>query len=233
MSVHIIRRGEAIAEITLMPPESIDIVLTDPPYFMPALHYMTEAKENGRTFADMGIFEYYFSDYFAQVKRVLKPKGVVYMFCNSESYPIFYYHAFKNFGRARVLVWDKMGIGPGSVWRHVHELILFSCKGSLQIGGGDSDIIRCKRVKYNDKVHPAQKPTDLLEKLIKKHTDANLLRMPAEYTVLDTFAGSGSTIEACRRVGCKGIAIESDRSYFDKMVQRYNTDAVQKRFSSF
>ena len=214
-------KGEALATMTEMEAESVDMLLTDPPYFMPATHYVSRQAWK-KTFADMGIFEYYFAQYFTQAHRILKADGVVYMFCNAESYPIFYWHAYRAFQKVEMLVWDKQTIGLGSPWRRQHELILFAYKSKCDYGGNQADIIRCKRVAAAHRVHPAQKPVELLKVLIGKHA-----RKPI--VVCDTFAGSGSTVEACRHFDNVGwIAIENDENYFETMVKKFNEDAIQR-----
>ena len=56
-------------------------------------------------------------------------------------------------------------------------------------------------------VHPTQKPTDLLEYLIKTYTNEN-------ETVLDFTMGSGSTGVACMNTNRNFIGIELDEHYF-------------------
>lgn len=56
--------------------------------------------------------------------------------------------------------------------------------------------------------HPTQKPTDLLEYLIKTYTNEN-------ETVLDFTMGSGSTGVACMNTNRKFIGIELDNNYFN------------------
>ena len=58
------------------------------------------------------------------------------------------------------------------------------------------------------RVHPTQKPVDLLEYLIKTYTNEN-------ETVLDFTMGSGSTGVACMNTNRKFIGIELDNNYFD------------------
>ena len=58
------------------------------------------------------------------------------------------------------------------------------------------------------KVHPTQKPVDLLEYLIKTYTNKNEL-------VLDFTMGSGSTGVACMNTNRKFIGIELDENYFN------------------
>ena len=62
-------------------------------------------------------------------------------------------------------------------------------------------------------VHPTQKPTDLLEYLIKTYTNEN-------ETVLDFTMGSGSTGVACMNTNRKFIGIELDENYFEIAKER-------------
>jgi DNA modification methylase len=64
-----------------------------------------------------------------------------------------------------------------------------------------------------DKIHPTQKPTEILEYFIE------LLSNPGD-TVLDTFAGSGSCGIASLSRGRKFILIERDTKMFTKMQQK-------------
>ena len=61
--------------------------------------------------------------------------------------------------------------------------------------------------------HPTQKPTDLLEYLIKTYTNE-------EETVLDNCMGSGSTGVACVNTKRNFIGIEIDENYFDIAKER-------------
>ena len=63
------------------------------------------------------------------------------------------------------------------------------------------------------KQHPTQKPTGLLEWLIKTYTNE-------DETVLDNSMGSGSTGVACVNTGRKFIGIELDQGYFDIAKER-------------
>ena len=71
------------------------------------------------------------------------------------------------------------------------------------------------------KQHPAQKPTDLLEWLIKTYTNDG-------ETVLDNCMGSGSTGVACVNTGRRFIGIELDKDYFaiaKKRIEEKERDA--------
>ena len=63
-------------------------------------------------------------------------------------------------------------------------------------------------IKNNGKLHPTQKPLDILERIIKTSSNENDI-------VLDCFMGSGSTGVACINTNRKFIGIEKDEKYFE------------------
>jgi site-specific DNA-methyltransferase (adenine-specific) len=69
------------------------------------------------------------------------------------------------------------------------------------------NIIQVSNANQKNKVHPTQKPVELLEYLIKTYTKEN-------ETVLDFTMGSGSTGVACVNTNRKFIGIELDKEYF-------------------
>lgn len=89
-------------------------------------------------------------------------------------------------------------------------------KGSSVYGyadeGGASRFFYCSKASRKDRgsdnTHPTVKNTKLMEYLIKLIT-------PPNGTVLDPFAGSGSTLVAAKRLGFKFIGIEKEREYFE------------------
>lgn len=68
------------------------------------------------------------------------------------------------------------------------------------------------------KVHPTQKPTALMERLILASTN------PGD-VVLDNCMGSGTTGVACENTGRRFIGIERDPTYFDVAVGRVSDAA--------
>jgi site-specific DNA-methyltransferase (adenine-specific) len=62
-------------------------------------------------------------------------------------------------------------------------------------------------------VHPTQKPTELLEYLIKTYTNENDL-------VLDNCCGSGSTLLAAKNLNRNWIGIEKEEKYFNIAKER-------------
>lgn len=76
-----------------------------------------------------------------------------------------------------------------------------------------SNIIQISNANQRGKVHPTQKPVELLEYLIKTYTNEGDL-------VLDFTMGSGSTGVACKNLGRKFIGIELEEKYFNIAVKR-------------
>lgn len=70
-----------------------------------------------------------------------------------------------------------------------------------------------------DKIHPTQKPIEILQYFIE------LLSNPGD-TVLDTFAGSGSTGVAAQNINRNFILIEKDPKMFIKMEERVKKSSL-------
>lgn len=72
-----------------------------------------------------------------------------------------------------------------------------------------------ERVRVGGIAHPTVKPLDLMRWLVRLVT-------PPGGTVLEPFAGSGTTVEACILEGFKCTAIEREADYLPLIVQRIN-----------
>ena len=72
-----------------------------------------------------------------------------------------------------------------------------------------------KEPRNNGKLHPTQKPIDILERIIKTSSNEGDV-------ILDMFMGSGSTGVACMNTGRKFIGIELDPKYFAISEERIN-----------
>ena len=85
--------GDCLEVMKEMPDKCVDLIVTDPPYFLPAQHYQTR-KTFQRNFGDLGILEGFFKLIFEQFSRILKNDGSFYIFCDGQSYPLFYYYGY-------------------------------------------------------------------------------------------------------------------------------------------
>lgn len=76
-----------------------------------------------------------------------------------------------------------------------------------------TSILRIKRPIRNEE-HPTMKPIALLERLIRSSSKQG-------ENVLDSFAGSGSTLLACERLGRTCYALELDPKYIAVILKRF------------
>ena len=185
---------------------SVDILYTDPPYIPPE-HSKTLTKYK-KTMSEMGILEGFYKIFLKKIDRVLKDDGILLLFCNSDSYPMFYIHLFPYVKKMRCFVWDKISCSLGYTFRHQHEMILCGERMNMKpIKCGTGDIFKCKVVKAKEKDHPAQKPIELHKHILKNIVDDDTV-------VLDCFMGTGSIGLACKELGCKYIGMEVEPEYY-------------------
>lgn len=93
-----------------------------------------------------------------------------------------------------------------------HEFVLYGNKGRRFLEGfRHCDIVKAKRT--GNKLHPTQKPVQLLEFFIKNSSKEGDI-------IIDPFMGSGSTGIACLNTNRKFIGIELDNNYFEVAKRR-------------
>lgn len=209
-------QGDCLEILDTLPSNSVDLICTDPPYFLPVNSYVGVRGEgyHKRTLADTSILKGYFAQIFEKLNRVLKPTGTFYVFCDAQSYPIFYQTMYPHCEYVRLLIWDKILSYNGYTWRHQHELIAWGEKEeSPRIATGDGDIIKCRGVLQADRNHPAEKPLEILRKLILKSTKQGDV-------VLDPYMGSGSTCIAACELERQYIGIELDEGHIQTAKER-------------
>lgn len=116
------------------------------------------------------------------------------------------------------VIWDKVVHGMGDLkgdFASQHENIIFATKGRFKFHGKrGKSVIRVQRVDPDKLVHPNEKPVELIEQLVE-------LICVKGGTVLDPFAGSGTTGVACKRTGRDCILIEQSPEYI-KIIKARN-----------
>ena len=149
------------------------------------------------------------------------------MFCAVENY-----HLFKLFLEARdskndtpkmwvrpsPLIWDKKRTTSpfrGLDYSPSTELILFAAKAPRErkLTEPSRELLSFSPIDSRARVHPFEKPQELLRFLIKQSTFQS-------HMVLDPFAGSASTLIAARSLGRKSLGFELDEERFLGAQQR-------------
>lgn len=207
-----IYHGDTLELLPGMP--KADLLLTDPPFFMPAQPY---AGRSGwqKSWGDTSVLAWWWAQVLDAAIPRLSPMASAFAFCDDESYPVFYPEFYRRFDNLAALVWDKGAIGMGSPWRHSHEFVIAArWKGSKWLGGASrSDVLRYKSVHSSERLHPVDKPIELLASLITPTTDKGDL-------VLDPFLGGGSTLVAAKNLGRRAIGIEIEERYCEIAAKR-------------
>ena len=86
--------------------------------------------------------------------------------------------------------------------------------------GIETTVIREDKPTKND-LHPTMKPIKLIARLIKNSSRR-------DESVLDLFAGSGSTLIACEQLGRKSYNMEYDPRYADVIIERWENYTGKK-----
>ncbi|MBA3822073.1 MAG: site-specific DNA-methyltransferase [Deltaproteobacteria bacterium] len=192
-------QGDAVSWLRALPSESIDLVVTDPPYESLEKHRAigtTTRLKNSKASSNnwFSIFpNARFPELFAEVYRVLRKNTHCYLYCDPETMfvakPIGEAAGFKFW---KPIIWDKRNIGMGYHYRARYECILFFEKGKRKLNDlGVADILEAPRISGG---YPAEKPPAISETLIRQST------LPGEL-VIDPFMGSGSVGVAAMTLG--------------------------------
>jgi len=208
-----------------IPDNSIDMVLTDPPYRLVGGGSGPNAKNMGgifdpskKTTKSGEVFDHNsikFSDWLPPVYRVLKNGTHCYIMINSRNLAKLQLAAESaGFKFQNLLVWEKNNVTPSRYYMQKCEYILMLRKGAAKTIGnkGDANIFHTPSILGN-KSHPSEKPVPLMERIIGNSSE------PGE-TVLDPFMGSGSTGVAAKNLNRKFIGCEMDDNYYNIAVKR-------------
>jgi DNA modification methylase len=201
-----ILHGDCIEVMRQMPANSVDFILTDPPYLV---NYCDRSGRSILNDAD----DNWLKPAMAEAYRLLKQDRVAIMFYGWTKVDAFF-DAWKNAGFRPVghLVFRKTYSSKSRFLRYQHEQAYLLSKGRPPLPNQPlADVID---MPYSgNKLHPTQKPVSMLAKLIRAFS------LPGEI-VLDAFAGSGSSCAAALLTSRRYIGIELDPEYHLAAVQR-------------
>lgn len=200
--------GDSLTVLRDMEADSVDMVITDPPY---GIDYQSSYKEKASRLAKIANDKAPFIWWIYDAARVVKRGGGVLCFTRWDVQQVFI-DALRLAGLTvkSVIVWDKKAHGMGDLkgsFAPRYEAIIFATKGRYEFPGKrPDDLIACAKVGNPSLTHPNEKPVELLEQLIEATTIPGAL-------ILDPFAGSGSTLAAAAKTGRQYIGIEIDEQY--------------------
>lgn len=201
--------GDCIPTLAAFAPDSVDFVLTDPPYLVRYQSRDGRRVQNDDTAA-------WLRPSFAQLARVLKPGGLCVSF-----YPWNRVELFATAWRAAGLrivghvVFRKRYASGGRLLRYTHEAAYLLAKGEVTPPAQPiADVIDWRYT--GNRLHPTQKPVSALCPLVEAFC-------PPDGLVLDPFCGSGSTLVAAEQCGRRYLGIEIDPAHYQTATQRLAT----------
>ncbi|QPG30439.1 site-specific DNA-methyltransferase [Bacillus subtilis] len=209
-----IYQRDCIEGMRMLPDNSVDLLLTDPPYTMPTITAFGRKKV--RNVADLSIQETYMKALKVEFERVLKPNSPIFIFCDDNYYTSIF-RAFYDWNHTQMIVWDKNKIGMGKPFRKRHELIFYANRESIDYHRSEGlthypTVLNYKPV-GQERVHGAQKPVDLVSDIIRGFS------MNGDI-VLDCFMGSGTTAVASKELARNFVGFELNSDFIELANQR-------------
>lgn len=186
-------QGDCLEVMKGIPDKSVDLIITDPPYGM---NFQSNyRKEKHKKIIGDDRFPVEIIEEFKRISR----RGI-YIFCRWDNL----YQLPKP---KSVIAWVKNNWSMGDL-KHEHgrmwEAIAFYNMENHEFIKRIPDVIIANRT--GNKLHPTQKPIDLIEKIINCNVGD---------IILDPFAGSGTTGVACKNTGRNYILIEQEPEYVE------------------
>lgn len=207
---------------------SVDIVITDPPYILSAGSTIHQSGKTG-TWADMMNAAYWYSAWYSQVWRILKPTGSFWTFCNWRTLPVVQKAAMDaKMPVHSLLVWDKKWIGPGGHQglRPRYENVALLGKENFKIRNRSiDDIWEFLWSANKPNGHPAEKPVALIQRILE------ICEIEHGGVVADPFMGSGTTGVAALNFNLRFIGIEQDPQFYEIAQRRCIGADAQQSFS--
>ena len=185
-----------------------DLLLTDPPYGIGASNVKRGGRQDGNSFAPSRMYEA--SDWdnkpadnellqlaISKARQAIIFGGNYFCLGPSSCWLVWDKETGANGYADAELAWTNL---PGAV-----RLIRHQWKGMFQAF-------------HEERWHPTQKPIPVIRWAIEKATNIE--------SVLDCFAGSGSTLLAAKEIGHRSIGIEIEPKYCELTVKRLRQEVL-------
>ena len=241
---HQLYNEDFLQGVTKINDSSIDLIIADPPYGLGKDYGNDSDKLSGDKLVS------WTEQWIDAVIPKLKDTGSLYIFATWKHSPEIFSMIKKKIIMKNEIIWDRRVPSMGGSTRSfssVHDNIGFFVKSKnyyfdldsvripydsetkkkrtrsifvgkkwLELGYNPKDIwsiCRLHKQHPEREDHPTQKPLEMIERMI-------LASSPKDGTVLDPFAGSGPTVEACINKQRNCIAFELNSEYCDIIRKR-------------
>ena len=231
--------------------DSVDLVIADPPYSLGKDYGNDSDKKSPLEYLR------WTEHWIDAVIPKLNETGSLYIFTTWRFSPEIFSYMKQRLIMLNEIVWDRKVPSMGGSTRRfssVHDTIGFFAKSKkyyfdidpvripydpetkkartrsifvgkkwLEVGYNPKDVwsvSRLHRIHRERENHPTQKPLEIIERMVKSSCPENGI-------VLDPFAGSGTTVEACIKNNRHCIAFEINSSYCDIIDKRVEKATMQ------
>ncbi len=206
-----------------LPDNSIDLVVTDPPY----KNYQSNRPKVNPKQKRIEESDFDLEFLVEQCHRVLKPSRHFYCFCDHHTFALVKPAVEQYFTYKNCLVWVKNNHGSGDLkgnWAPQHEFIIYASKGKRRPLNPPrpSNVMRYSKVPNEKYSHGTAKPVELLKHIIEVSSNAGEL-------ALDPYAGVMSTAAACIETGRDYLMIEKDEDFYRRGEERINQLLAKNR----
>jgi len=241
--VNKIYNKDCIIGMKTIPDETIDLVVTDPPF---AINFKAKKANYNRTasrvlsgYNEINVEDYYkfTNNWMRQVKRVLKKSGSMYVFSGWNNLKdILTALDVNGFTTINHIIWKyQFGVVTAKKFVTSHYHCLFVCKNdkmrkffpysrfkkNAKTSDGKSlhyrdkeDVWIIKREYWTgDDKTPTKLPAEIIKKILQYSSEKNDL-------ILDPFLGSGQVAVISKMLGRKYLGFEIIKSYYDFAYKR-------------
>jgi len=232
--------GDSRDVIKRIPDNSIDFILTDPPYNI-GKHSTGNIPLSGRSEMNNDVapwdwVDFHPEEWVDEFIRILKPTGNLFIFTTYNQIGKWYDCLDHRFDASNFMVWHKTNPAPKifqagflnscemvfTCWNKKHTWNFISQK---EMHNFIESPICMKPERLSDPKHPAQKPVSILKKMIQMASNPNDI-------IFDPFMGVGSTGVAALEMGRKFIGVELEKNYYQAARIRIDNMNTQEKSSA-
>lgn len=221
-------RADSRDVIKRIPDNSIDFILTDPPYNL-GQHSTGNISLPGRSamnndVADWDKIDFNPEEWAEDFIRILKPTGNLFIFTSYNQLGRWYNCLDHRFDTSNFMIWHKTNPAPKifkagflnscemifTCWNKKHTWNFIS---QAEMHNFIQSPICMPPERSKDPKHPAQKPVSILKKMIRIASNKDDI-------IFDPFMGVGSTGVAALELDRRFIGVELEESYFNVAKKR-------------
>lgn len=225
---------DCLQGLKLIPDNSVDLIVTDPPYQIDGIH---EYKGNdlgkrlinyqGKLMDD-NLVSGFDTAILDEMYRVMKVPNI-YIWCNIAQVPMYIkYFVIEKGCKMDILIWHKTNPMPccNNKWLTDKEYCLYFRKGGYCNPSGYAEAKTVWHLPTNIKDkklygHPTIKPLSIIENIIRNSSKEGDV-------VLDAFMGSGTTAVACIKNNRKYLGFENNEVYYEVAQNRIKETLAER-----